>query len=315
MKYTLVRGNKLKGRSANAQSEYRGINHVKSITEKAGHIFRPVYIEDVGIDAHIEICRKGKEPSGKQIGFQIKSGESYIKAEKSDSFIYYPDDDDLQYWKNYSIPVYLIVFNPKENQAYWFDITRYLKDSYSFEKIIIGTNKKKLTFNKNNIFSDDFLNQLETRYGFSQEYYYDLFLHNLNSVSITGNGFLVNENIDEILLCLNASSSKKLLGYLEREYENLLLLLIQKSISKDLAVQYLQYLECQLFSIIFELEKTYYLFFAFEEKETKNNVLKIIEEIIPFNKYLILEGERILPDLLMNYSILLAFNYKDNLLT
>lgn len=48
---------KLKNRKGNSKTERIGLNYVKKITIDAGHIFRSVLEEDVGIDADIEICR------------------------------------------------------------------------------------------------------------------------------------------------------------------------------------------------------------------------------------------------------------------
>lgn len=59
-------------------------------------------------------------------------------------------------------------------------------------------------------------------------------------------------------------------------------------------------------SLIFNKEKTGFLLITFEKKECRDEVLKIVEGIIPFNRYLILEGEMMMPFLPMNYSILIA---------
>ena len=71
----------MKKRAANAAKENAGINHVRQITDREQHIFRRVLEEDVGVDAHIELCRRPEEPSGVVVGVQVKAGESYVRNE------------------------------------------------------------------------------------------------------------------------------------------------------------------------------------------------------------------------------------------
>jgi len=99
----------VKKRGGNAATQNEGINYLRDITGREGHIFRGVLEEDVAIDAHIELCRHGDEPCGLVVAPQVKSGESYIHAEDKRTFTFHPREADLRYWQSFALPVYLIV--------------------------------------------------------------------------------------------------------------------------------------------------------------------------------------------------------------
>ena len=89
-----------------------------------GWIFRRQLESDFGIDAQVEIANENG-PTGQLIALQIKSGESYFRARGS-SFVYYGEDRHLSYWENHSLPVILILHNPKTGLTLWHRIERHL---------------------------------------------------------------------------------------------------------------------------------------------------------------------------------------------
>src|SRR5438552_446110 len=111
-----------KRRSGNAAAENAALIYIRSITDQEGHIFRRVLEEDVGIDAHIELCHHGEEPTGAVVALQVKSGESYVHGETSRNFVFRPSEADLRYWQSFALPVYLVVFRPAKKIAYWLDV-------------------------------------------------------------------------------------------------------------------------------------------------------------------------------------------------
>ncbi len=111
-----------KQRRSKSKLEREGVNAVEAATLRIGHIWREQTIEDVGIDGHIELC-VGDFPTGKIIGVQIKAGTSYLKGESEKQFTFYPDQDDIEYWRNLIIPLILVVWDPRTNSCYWHDIT------------------------------------------------------------------------------------------------------------------------------------------------------------------------------------------------
>ena len=77
------------------KTERIGINHVGEIAERNQWMFREQPINDIGIDAHMELT----EPTGKSkqlLALQIKSGISWFK-EKKDNYIIFRDIDERQY--------------------------------------------------------------------------------------------------------------------------------------------------------------------------------------------------------------------------
>lgn len=80
-------------------------------------------ISDYGIDMHIEILNDGF-PTGQLIGVQIKSGESYFSETNEKSIVYRGENKHLNYWQFHSIPVLIVLYNPKDDKIYYEKILR-----------------------------------------------------------------------------------------------------------------------------------------------------------------------------------------------
>jgi len=117
----------MKKRNKNATTERAGLLAVEQACNRLDLIWRDLLQEDVGIDGTIEIAI-GEFPTGKLVGAQVKSGTSYIRGETSDSFRFYPDADDIQYWSSVSIPMFLLVHDPSSENVYWADIGNYVRE-------------------------------------------------------------------------------------------------------------------------------------------------------------------------------------------
>ncbi len=104
-----------------------GVDFIRSIVDHNNCIFHEINANnDLGIDAMIEII-KNEKPTGKLIAAQIKSGKSYFNKEKNLCKI--PVKNHFDYWINYHLPVYGIVYIPKNGDAYWINIKTYLKNN------------------------------------------------------------------------------------------------------------------------------------------------------------------------------------------
>lgn len=96
-----------------------GIHRVAlTFLEQYGWIEREQPISDFGIDMHLEIVEDGK-PTGQIFALQIKSGESYFSKSTSEDYIYRGKKKHLDYWLSQSMPVLIVIYNPRENKAYW----------------------------------------------------------------------------------------------------------------------------------------------------------------------------------------------------
>ena len=92
------------------------------ILTKLGFAFREQPILDYGIDAIIETNKHdGSYLSGKLIAAQIKSGSSFFYKTHivNNCVAYYGDLPHYRYWLNHSLPVILILYNPKTDCCIW----------------------------------------------------------------------------------------------------------------------------------------------------------------------------------------------------
>lgn len=101
----------------------------KIFTEELRWIFREQPISDFGIDAYVEITRTGfnKEratPTGKLIGVQIKSGQSFFREAKDGHFVFRGVKRHLEYWLDHCIPVILVIYDKTTGSAYWQEVNR-----------------------------------------------------------------------------------------------------------------------------------------------------------------------------------------------
>lgn len=135
------------------KTERIGVSKVQLIVnEELEWIFREQKEEDYGIDALIEV--RGKEyPTGKLLGVQIKSGESYFSERKNDEIIYRFDTKHYNYWINYSTQVILVLYSLSTKKCIWGVIDK---------SSVIKTNngRYKIGIKKANYLSKDSKNRL-----------------------------------------------------------------------------------------------------------------------------------------------------------
>ena len=104
-------------------TERIGVNHIGEIAERNQWMFREQPIDDVGIDAHMELI----EPTGESkqlLALQIKSGASWFK-EKKDNYIIFRDINERQYnyWTMNSLPCIVVLYNPNDDMCIWQKLT------------------------------------------------------------------------------------------------------------------------------------------------------------------------------------------------
>jgi hypothetical protein len=102
-----------------------GLNFVRTVVEAAGSLFHKVEQDsDLGIDGLLEFVRD-KESTGKLVGVQVKSGNSYYSQKHRQCAL--PVDGHRDYWAKYSVPVIGVVYIPALQKAYWIDVQPYLE--------------------------------------------------------------------------------------------------------------------------------------------------------------------------------------------
>lgn len=99
-----------------------GVNKVENAILGFGHIWREQAIEDIGVDAIIELCL-GNYPTGKLVGVQVKAGNSYLKDTPGGEFTYSPNKTDIEYWEKLTLPLMIVFYHPGNNCCYWKDIS------------------------------------------------------------------------------------------------------------------------------------------------------------------------------------------------
>lgn len=117
----------------------KGINYVRNLIEGSGSLFHKIEQEnDLGIDAIIEFIHH-ESPMNKSIAIQIKSGNSYYKCKSAECVIQI--GSHREYWLNYSLPVFGIIYVPDHNMAYWVNVKSKLKESPEINEIRFKINR------------------------------------------------------------------------------------------------------------------------------------------------------------------------------
>ncbi|MGE0638235.1 MAG: DUF4365 domain-containing protein [Bacteroidia bacterium] len=120
----------------NKTTENQGILYVRNQVNEQGSIYRTVHQEtDIGIDGFIELVAS-EEATGLLIGIQIKSGDSYLNSKKN-GFELPIDIDHLNYWKNYHLPVYLIMYSPSLDKAAYVSIKAFIEQEEYHDRLPI----------------------------------------------------------------------------------------------------------------------------------------------------------------------------------
>jgi hypothetical protein len=101
-----------------------GVAHTQlAVQDELGWLFREQPTEDYGIDAHVEIVET-EEVLGRLLALQIKSGESWFKETTQGGWWFRPDAEHVQYWLNHSLPVVVVLYEPKTQVCYWQLVSR-----------------------------------------------------------------------------------------------------------------------------------------------------------------------------------------------
>lgn len=136
-----------------------GVSIVKSIVNEKisqnglGCLFRELKTADFGIDGQIEIVENG-QVTGKIISVQIKSGNSYLKNNYSESWSVYIPKKTVNYWNSHSVPVLLILVDTDLKKCYWIraDLETHdeKKSSYKIKvlkkQVLDSSSYKKIKF-------------------------------------------------------------------------------------------------------------------------------------------------------------------------
>ena len=99
----------------------RRVNNV--VADELRWVFRPERLPDYGVDAQAEVVTDDNLVTGRNIGLQIKGGDSYFGRPKGgEGWIFRDSNDHLAYWLGHSLPIIVVMVNDSR-EAYWQVIT------------------------------------------------------------------------------------------------------------------------------------------------------------------------------------------------
>lgn len=103
--------------------EKAGLNAVRHIlAEKLG--WSPEVVEnDFGVDLRAEICDSSENPTGRLLGFQVKSGLSYFKEKRGENIVFRFSPAHYAYWLSCSFPIVIVLYNTTSHTAIWAHVT------------------------------------------------------------------------------------------------------------------------------------------------------------------------------------------------
>ncbi len=112
--------------SSNRRIEREGVNAAQAFFERNNCVFQEVALQnDFGKDAYLDVTRVGVF-GPLCVALQIKSGRSY-RTSSGDYLI--PLDHHANTWRNSTVPIFGIVYDPDDKELRWTDLTAYLRDN------------------------------------------------------------------------------------------------------------------------------------------------------------------------------------------
>jgi hypothetical protein len=127
----------------------RGVNLIERIVLEMGSRWTASGPNEVGIDGYIELFDpSSREALGLTVAVQSKV-VSAIAEDSKETFDYWCDAIDLEYWLNGNTPVILIVSSPQTNEAYWVSVKDFFKDWTPADSARATFSKSKDKFDKN----------------------------------------------------------------------------------------------------------------------------------------------------------------------
>jgi hypothetical protein len=112
----------------NYQQERKGVSRFASAIADLGLIWRETSNSDVGIDGQVEFVDTDGRATGIIVAVQIKSGESFIKG-TDEAIVYYPSSKHANYWREFPVPVLLVIHDPATRTICWTDARQQLRSA------------------------------------------------------------------------------------------------------------------------------------------------------------------------------------------
>lgn len=102
-----------------------GIQAVSLILTRMRWAVREQSTSDFGIDLQAEKLDDQGQGTGRLIALQVKTGKSWFRRRGSD-YVYYGEERHRAYWTNHSLPVFIVIHDPKDDVTLWQRVERHL---------------------------------------------------------------------------------------------------------------------------------------------------------------------------------------------
>ena len=261
-----------------------------------------------GFDAQIELCHRPEVPSGFVVGVQVKAGESYVRNETESTFTFYPSIEDLQYWRSYALPIYLVVYHPARDVAYWLNIKKSCDDK-RFADIRAGISPCKLVFQKSDTFAGTFFRRVIPADDLDQQRLYHTLLATAFEDDIDVSTPMLPARIYHRIRQLDAPTAANMLRFVDTKFaECVEKMMVSEQREESLVEEYIREVAHKLRERSFTAEGTGFVFMAFDDAGVRDKAGDGIEAIMPTNRYLVLKARRCMGPVLMDHMLLVAFD-------
>ena len=107
----------------------KGINLIEECVLGMGFAWHPSnQAVEAGIDGHIELRNPDSEQALNLIVAVQSKARTELAGETADSFTFYCDQRDIDYWLQGNLPVILVVSRPDTREAFWANVKQYFSD-------------------------------------------------------------------------------------------------------------------------------------------------------------------------------------------
>ena len=120
--------------------ERDGVYFFASAVTKKHILWRETPNSDVGIDGQIEYLNEQGQVTGNLAAVQIKSGISYI-GKNHPCIRFRPSAKHANYWREFPVPVLLVIHDPSSDALYWTDARQQLRADSNREVIDLPTGR------------------------------------------------------------------------------------------------------------------------------------------------------------------------------
>jgi hypothetical protein len=108
------------------------VNHVERFILRCGHTAE-IRKHDYGIDMVIEFYNRAGEVKNGEVLVQIKATDHLKWSSPGRTILFDIDSRDLHYWNDFTQPVMLVLYDARNDRAYWLYLQAYFQAMPKFD--------------------------------------------------------------------------------------------------------------------------------------------------------------------------------------